>query len=53
MPTEHLHHTGEDARLNHTQSDIRFRHALEGAEAMLVICIVAILALAITLMIVL
>ena len=49
MAPEHLHHAGEDARLNHTQSDLSFGHMigwtelLIGVSAVLLLAVVALL----------
>ena len=53
MATEHLHHAGEDSRLNHTESDLSTGHLLAGFELSLIVATVALLATVLALMIVL
>ena len=53
MTTEQLHHAGENARLDHTRADIRFRHLVSGFETALIFGAVALLAFVAVLMIVL
>jgi hypothetical protein len=49
MAPEHLHHAGEDARLDHTQNDLSFGHLigwtelLVGLSALLLLAVVALL----------
>ena len=53
MTTEHLHHAGEDARLNHTESDRSARQLLGGFEVFLVVATFALIVTVLALMIVL